>query len=206
MESKWVNWEQVYETAGLWPVAVELPLDDIVYLLWYQRRKDHARVVTSGGRAVIVADLGGISGMMQDSASIGIGDQGWDAVRRLAAAVGSEVPEESSVSRRLVGPSLEWLQDLPEYPTHDQAEELLSCLDLFSEWHRTLRDEQKVGRWPASLDGATSILSEAVLWGDITPAAAFERVSYLGLWPVLERVTAELMDHTVMLSYRLPAA
>lgn len=206
MESKSVDWEQAYEAAGLWPVAVELPLDDIVYLLWYQRRKDHARVVTSGGRAVIVADLAGISGMMQDSASIGIGDQGWDAVRRLAAAVGSEVPEESSVSRRLVGPSLEWLQDPPEYPTHDQAEELLSCLDLFSEWHRTLRDEQRIGRWPASLDGAVSILSEAVLWGAITPAAAFERVSYLGLWPAMERVTAELMDHTVMLSYRLPAA
>lgn len=206
MESKSVDWEAAYESAGLWPVAVELPLDDIVYLLWYQRRKDHARVVTSGGRAVIVAHLAGISGILQDSAAIGIGDQGWDAVRRLAAIAGTEVPDESSVSRRLVGQSLEWLQILPEPPTQDQTEELLNCLDLFSEWHRTLRDDKKVGRWPASLDGATSILSEAVLWGAISPAEAFERVSYLGLWPVMERVTAELMDHTVMLSYRLPAA
>jgi hypothetical protein len=201
-----MDWEGAYERAGLWPIAVELPLNDVVYLLWYQCRKDYSRVVTTGGRAVIVSDLRSISGLLNDSPSIGVGDLGWDAVRRLAGVVAGEVPEEETIPRRLLGQSLEWLQTVPIRPTGDQVEELLNCLDLVSEWHRTLRELNLVTRWPSVIDGVASVLAESVIWGSITPAAAFERVCFLGIWPILERLVAELMQHTVMLSYHSPAA
>lgn len=206
MDSHIVDWEEAYEAAGLWPIAVELPHGDIVYLLWYQTRNEVSRVVTSGGRAVILSDLPSVSAFLLDSEGFGLGDPGWEAARRLVKIVGSESLEESSVPRRLVGQSLVWLQQIPMYPTSDQTEELLNCIDFLSEWHHTLRELDIIGRWPTVLDGAASILAESVMWGSITPMAAFERVGFLGIWPVMERLMSDLMHHTMLVSCNRPAA
>jgi hypothetical protein len=196
-----IDWEQAYERAGLWPVAVELPLGEVVYLLWYQTRNDFSRVVTSGGRVVVLTDLWTVATFVGDSEGFGDGDPGWEATRRLARIVGSETPDEKSIPRRLVGQSLEWLQKIPLCATADQTEELLNCIDFLSEWHRTLEELGLVGRWPAVLDGAANVLAESVIWGTITPAAAFERVFFLGVWPVMERLVSDLMRYTMLVSY-----
>ena len=206
MDSHTVDWEEAFEAAGLWPIAVELPHGDVVYVLWYQTRNQLSRVVTSGGRAVILSDLPSISAFLVDSEGFGLGDPGWEAARRLLRIVGTESLEERTVPRRLVGQSLEWLQHIPMYPTADQTEELLNCIDFLSEWHFTLRELDLTGRWPAVLEGAASILAESVIWGSITPMAAFERVCFLGLWPVMERVVSDLMRHTMFVSCNRPAA
>lgn len=206
MDSHIVDWEEAYEAAGLWPVAVELPHGDVVYLLWYQTRNELSRIVTSGGRAVILSDLPSVSAFLVDSEGYGLGDPGWEAARRLLKIVGSATPEETTVPRRLVGQSLEWLQQIPMYPTSDQTEELLNCIDFLSEWHHTLRELDLIGRWPSVLEGAASILAESVFWGSITPIAAFERVCFLGLWPLMERLVSDLMNHTMFVSCNRPAA
>jgi hypothetical protein len=195
-----IDWEGAYENAGLWPVAVELPLGDVVYLLWYQTRNDFSRVVTSGGRVVVLSDLGTLAIFISDSEGFGDTDRGWEATRRLARIVGAETPDEKSIPRRLVGQSLEWLQKLPLQPTADQTEELLNCIDFLSEWHRTVSEFGLVGRWPAVLDGAANVLAESVIWGTI-PAMAFERVFCLGILPVMERLLSDLMRHTMLVSY-----
>ncbi|MGQ0678162.1 MAG: hypothetical protein ACT4OM_00635 [Actinomycetota bacterium] len=231
MEANFLNWEEAYESAGLWPIAVELPLNDVVYLLWYQRRKDAARVLMAGDDVVVLGDLAGFPSLLDNCAGRGLGDPGWDAVRRLAAITGArtfdepmscrmnlpagpsgepgqaaQIPDEHSIPRRLVEQILDWLQHPPIHPTCDQAEEMLNCLDLFSEWHGTLSDRNLIGRWPSRFDGATSILASAVMWGDLTPAAAFQRINFLGIWPLAERMVSDLMQHTRTFSYELPAA
>lgn len=206
MDSHIVDWEEAFEAAGLWPVAVELPHGDVVYLLWYQTRNEVSRVVTSGGRALILPDLPSVSAFLADAEGFGLEDPGWEAARRLLRIVGSESLDEPAVPRRLVGQSLEWLQRIPMYPTADQTEELLNCIDFLSEWHHTLKELDRIGRWPAVLDGAASILAESVMWGSITPMAAFERICFLGLWPVMERLVSDLMQHTMLVSCNRPAA
>lgn len=198
MEPGIVDWEAAYESAGLWPIAVELPPGDVVYLLWYQTRNHPSRVLISGGRVVMLTDLTAVSALVADSEGFGEKDPGWDAVRRLARIAGSQSIDEASVTRRLVGQSLEWVQRIPRNPTADQTEELLNCLDLLGEWHHTLAELGLVGRRAPALEGAASILAESVLWGSITPAQAFERVWFLGLWPILERLVSDLMDHTLL--------
>ncbi len=116
-----IDWEEAYERARLWPVAVELPLGEVVYLLWYQTPGDFSRVVVSGGRVVVLTDLCTVATFVADSEGFGAGDPGWEATRRLARLVGSETPDEKSIPRRLVGQSLEWLQKLPLYATADQT-------------------------------------------------------------------------------------
>jgi len=206
VESNIVDWEEAYESAGLWPIAVELPHGDIVYVLWYQTRKEVSRVVTSGGRAVILPDLSSVSAFLVNSEGFGLGDPGWEAARRLVRIVGSENPDETTIPRRLVGQSLEWLQQIPMYPTAEQTAELLNCIDFLSEWHYTLKDLDLISRWPTVLEGAASILAESVIWGSITPMAAFERVYFLGLWPVMERLVSDLLQHTMLVSSNRPAA
>jgi hypothetical protein len=200
MDSR-IDWEEAFERAGLWPVAVELPLGEVAYLLWYQTRNDFSRVVTSGGRVVVLSDLATVATFVRDSEGFGEGDPGWEATRRLAGIVGGETPDEKAIPRRLVGQSLEWLQKIPLFASADQTEELLNCMDFLSEWHRTLYELGLVGRWPAVLYGAANVLAESVIWGTTPPAAAFERVFFLGVWPVMERVVSDLMRHTMLVSY-----
>ena len=196
-----IDWEEAYEAAGLWPVAVEIPSGDVFYVFWYQNRNDFSRVLVSGGRVAMLTDLEAVSRFLAGVETFGEGDPGWDAARRLARLVGSEVPEETTIPRRLLGQAIEWVRTIPAFPTAEQAEELLNCLDFLSEWHRTLRELGLVGRWPPALDGAADVLAEAVIWGTMSPLAAFERVYFLGLWPAMERVVSDVMKPVMVVRY-----
>jgi hypothetical protein len=206
MDRSVADWEQAYESAGVWPIAVELPPDEVAYLLWYRRPKWGSRLLTADGRVIILGDLSSLAGLLDDARlTAGPSEPGWDAVRHLSALVGPHVPAEETIPRRLIGQSLEWLQSRRP-ASLDQAEELLNCIDLMNDWHNTLRDMNLTGPWPLMLDGAASILDDAVIWGDSTPAAAFRRVTELGIWPIMERLLSDLMRLTVVLSSKRPAA
>lgn len=196
-----VDWEEAYEHAGMWPIAVELPLGEAFYLLWYQNRNDYSRVLMSGGRVPMLTDLEAVSAFLAQSKGFGAQDPGWKAAERLALAVGAEVPDEKSIPRRLIGQSLEWLERIPAYPTSEQTEELLNSIDFLSEWHRTLYERGLVGPWPMVLKGAADLLSESVIWGTISPMAAFERVYCLGLWRMMERVVSEVLKPVMLIRH-----
>lgn len=185
-------WDDAFEAAGLWPIAVELPNGQVRFVLWYHRADGEDRIVVRNGCVPDLSRLDHAADIILDNV-YKPSNRSDDPLLSLADRIRTGSPPEETIPRCLLRQAIEWLQGEMGITLKDQASELLKTIDLLRDWHLTLEEIELVGKWPRELDAAADILADSVLFGELVAPIAGSRVAALGLGHVLAQEAAELV-------------
>lgn len=182
------DWDAVFESVGVWPLALELEIGVISYAVWYRLPDGQDRLLTEDGRVRFFSSTSEILNF-GGSSPAGVSKYAREKLNGLVIACNKQIPPDAAIARILVAQVAEWFKEAG-ITTTEQAGEALNVLNLLDDWHATLESCcRKVGSWPEVLDEAANLLAGLTMFGDLELHDVRDGLEVLG---VTRALTQEL--------------